>query len=74
MKVFLSADIEGTAGIADWDETERTHADWTEFRALMTEEVAESTEENPPASDEFSIFDSSTTAQMKLMAPITNGM
>ncbi len=35
---------------------------------LMTEEVAESTEENPPASDEFSIFDSSTTAQMKLMA------
>ncbi len=35
---------------------------------LMTEEVVESTEENQPASDEFSIFDSSTTAQMKLMA------
>ena len=39
MKVFISADIEGTAGIADWDETERTHADWAEFRALMTGEV-----------------------------------
>lgn len=35
---------------------------------LMTEEVAESTEENQPAPDEYSIFDSSTTAQMKLMA------
>jgi D-amino peptidase len=39
MKVFISADIEGTAGIADWDETLRTHSDWIEFRALMTEEV-----------------------------------
>lgn len=39
MKVFISADIEGTAGIAHWDEAERTHPDWTEFRALMTAEV-----------------------------------
>jgi D-amino peptidase len=39
MKVFISADIEGTAGIADWDETLRTHSDWIEFRTLMTEEV-----------------------------------
>jgi len=39
MKVFISADIEGTAGIAHWDEAERTHADWAEFRALMTAEV-----------------------------------
>jgi D-amino peptidase len=39
MKVFVSADIEGTAGIAHWDEAERTHPDWTEFRALMTAEV-----------------------------------
>lgn len=40
MKVFISADIEGTAGIAHWDEAERTHPDWAEFRALMTAEVA----------------------------------
>jgi D-amino peptidase len=39
MKVFISDDIEGTAGIAHWDEAERTHPDWTEFRALMTAEV-----------------------------------
>lgn len=39
MKIFISADIEGTAGIAHWDEARRTHADWAEFRALMTAEV-----------------------------------
>ncbi|WP_027998967.1 M55 family metallopeptidase [Sinorhizobium arboris] len=39
MKVFISADIEGTAGIAHWDEADRAHADWAEFRALMTAEV-----------------------------------
>lgn len=39
MKIFISADIEGTAGIATWDEAERGHPDWDEFRALMTEEV-----------------------------------
>ena len=39
MKIFISADIEGTAGIAHWDEAERTHPDWAEFRALMTAEV-----------------------------------
>ncbi|MHB1081357.1 MAG: hypothetical protein ACYC67_18315 [Prosthecobacter sp.] len=37
-------------------------------RPLMTEEVAESTEENDSHAGEFPIFDSSTTAQMKLMA------
>jgi D-amino peptidase len=39
MKVFISADIEGTAGIAHWDEADRNHPDWVEFRALMTAEV-----------------------------------
>ena len=39
MKVFISADIEGTAGIAHWNEADRTHPDWAEFRALMTAEV-----------------------------------
>ena len=39
MKIFLSADIEGTAGIAHWDEAERSHPDYREFRALMTAEV-----------------------------------
>jgi D-amino peptidase len=39
MKIFISADIEGTAGIVSWDEAEKTHADYAEFRALMTAEV-----------------------------------
>ncbi len=39
MKIFISADIEGTAGIAHWDEAERTHPDYAEFRDLMTGEV-----------------------------------
>jgi D-amino peptidase len=39
MKIFISADIEGTAGINHWDETIHGHADWTEYRALMTAEV-----------------------------------
>lgn len=39
MKIFLSADIEGTAGIVHWDEAERSHPDYAEFRNLMTAEV-----------------------------------
>jgi len=39
MRVFLSADIEGTAGIAHWDEVQRTHSVYAEFQALMTAEV-----------------------------------
>ena len=40
MKVFISADIEGVTGILHWDETARTHADFTEFRDRMTQEVS----------------------------------
>ena len=40
MKIFISADIEGTAGIATWSETTRhTPEDYLEFRTLMTEEL-----------------------------------
>lgn len=39
MKVFISADMEGTAGIATWSETERDHPDHAEFRQYMTDEV-----------------------------------
>jgi D-amino peptidase len=39
MRIFISADIEGTAGINHWDETIHGNADWTEYRALMTAEV-----------------------------------
>ena len=40
MKIFISADIEGVAGAAHWDETDKAHADYAEFREQMTAEVA----------------------------------
>ena len=40
MNVFLSADIEGTCGITDWSETERsTMDDYRPFQKQMTREV-----------------------------------
>ena len=39
MNIFLSADIEGTCGIAAWEETEREPA-CLPFRAQMSREVA----------------------------------
>jgi D-amino peptidase len=38
-KLFISADIEGTAGIAHWDETEKSKADYGYFAKQMTREV-----------------------------------
>ena len=39
MKVYISADIEGVAGISHWDEATKTHATYPEFRDRMTDEV-----------------------------------
>ena len=39
MKVFISADMEGTAGVTDWDQVLPQHLDYARFRRLMTEEV-----------------------------------
>ncbi|MEG0754812.1 MAG: M55 family metallopeptidase [Oscillospiraceae bacterium] len=41
MNIFISADIEGTCGITDWSETERsTPQDYAPFQKQMTLEVA----------------------------------
>ena len=41
MKVFLSADMEGTCGIVSWPETERTTPfDYSPAQKQMTREVA----------------------------------
>jgi len=40
MKIYISADIEGIAGIAHWDDANRDHASWVQFRDRMTEHVA----------------------------------
>jgi D-amino peptidase len=39
MKVYISADIEGIAGISHWDEARKEHATYQEFRGEMTDEV-----------------------------------
>ena len=40
MKLYLSADIEGTTGITLWDETENGHSRYPYFAQQMTKEVA----------------------------------
>lgn len=40
MKVFVSADIEGISGICDWNEADKAHADYAEFRERMSDHVA----------------------------------
>jgi D-amino peptidase len=39
MKVYISVDIEGCAGITHWDEAHKDHADYPEFREQMTREA-----------------------------------
>ena len=39
MKVYISVDIEGAAGITHWDEARKSHADYPEFREEMTREA-----------------------------------
>ena len=38
-KVNISVDIEGVAGITHWDEAEKAHPDYPEFREQMTREA-----------------------------------
>lgn len=39
LKVFISVDMEGVAGLVNWDETSTTGKDYDYFRRLMTEEA-----------------------------------
>lgn len=39
-KLFISADIEGTCGIAGWDETEKKSPEYSAYAAQMSREVA----------------------------------
>lgn len=40
MKLFISSDIEGTAGIAVWEETRKEHPSYEYFQKQMSREVA----------------------------------
>ncbi len=39
-KIFISADIEGTCGIANWAETSKSNGEYAPFAKRMTEEVS----------------------------------
>jgi D-amino peptidase len=39
MKLYISADIEGVAGITHWNEATKSNGEYPEFRGLMTDEV-----------------------------------
>jgi len=39
MKIYISADIEGIAGITHWDEASKAKPEYQEFREEMTREV-----------------------------------
>lgn len=39
MKLMISADIEGTCGICNWDETDKNHPDYAYFAKQMTKET-----------------------------------
>lgn len=39
MKIFISVDMEGIAGIAHWDETDRNHRDYSYFQDELIREV-----------------------------------
>lgn len=40
MRIYISADMEGIAGISRWDETEKGNAEYERYREQMTREVA----------------------------------
>ena len=49
MKLFLSADMEGTCGVVSWPETERaTPMDYAPIQKQMTREVAAAGGPCPP--------------------------
>lgn len=63
MKLFISADIEGTAGITHWEETEIGHPRYAYFADQMTREVAAACEGAMAAGcDEILIKDAHETA------------
>ena len=39
MKLYISADIEGIAGVSDWNATSLNSSEFEEARSLMTQEV-----------------------------------
>jgi D-amino peptidase len=69
MKVFLSVDIEGCAGITHWDEADRKHPDYPEFREQMTREAIAALEGARAAgASEFVVKDAHSSGRNLLTA------
>ena len=64
MKIYFSCDIEGSAGVAHWDECEHNHPDYEYFRNQMTKEVAAACEgANLAGATELLVRDAHGTAR-----------
>ena len=71
MKIYISADIEGTAGIAHWDEADRTKSDFKEFRSQMTAEVKAACEgANQAGAKEILIKDAHDSARNLIVSEL----
>ena len=64
MKIYLSCDIEGTAGVAHFDECTLNHPDYEYFRQQMTSEVAAACQgANKAGAQELLVRDAHGTAR-----------
>lgn len=74
-RIFLSADIEGTCGIADWDETQLGKGDYEPFRRQMTREVAAACEGAKAAGcDDLFIKDAHDSARNLIPGELPEGI
>lgn len=74
-RIFISADIEGTCGIAHWNETELGKPDYEPFRRQMTREVAAACQGAQAAgSDDIFIKDAHDSARNLLPAELPQGV
>src|SRR6478735_171751 len=71
MKVFISADIEGTAGITNWDEARKGNPDYAEFREYMTDELVAACEGAKAAgATEVVVKDAHSTARNLILSKL----
>jgi D-amino peptidase len=71
MKVFISADIEGTAGITNWDEAKKGNPDHAEFREYMTDELVAACEGARAAgATEVVVKDAHSTARNLILSKL----
>ncbi|MDP9634583.1 UNVERIFIED_ORG: D-amino peptidase [Ensifer adhaerens] len=71
MKVFISADIEGTAGITAWDEAKKGHPEYEEFREYMTDELVAACEGAKAAgAKEVVVKDAHSTARNLILSKL----